>query len=49
MQFLWNQIDVSYPIWKDPKDAEMYVTHRNQHRLHQFLIALHDDFESVRV
>ena len=34
MQFLWNQIDVSDPIWKDPKDAEMYVTRRNKCRLH---------------
>ena len=49
MQFLWNQIDVSDPIWKDPTDAEMYVTRRDQHRLHQFLMALHDDFEPVHV
>jgi hypothetical protein len=50
MQFLWNQIDVSDPIWKDPTDVEMYVTLRDQHRLHQFLMALHDDdFEHVRV
>jgi hypothetical protein len=49
MQFLWNQIDVSNPIWKDPADAKMYVTRRNQHRLHQFLMALHDDFEPVCV
>jgi hypothetical protein len=21
MQFLWNQIDVSDPVWKDPADA----------------------------
>ena len=43
MQFLWNQIYVSNPIWKDPSDAEMYVRRRNQHRLHQFLMALRDD------
>jgi transposase InsO family protein len=49
MQFLWNQIDVSDPIWKDPTDAEMYVKRRDQHRLHQFLMALRDDFEPVRV
>jgi transposase InsO family protein len=49
MQFLWNQIDVSDPIWKDPADAQMYVTRRDQHRLHQFLMALRDDFEPVRV
>ena len=49
MQFLWNQIDVSNPIWKDPTNAEMYVKHRDQHRLHQFLMALRDDFEPVHV
>ena len=49
MQFLWNQIDVSNLIWKDPIDAKMHVTRRDQHRLHQFLMALHDDFELVRV
>ena len=40
---------ISDPIWKDPADAEMYVTRRNQHCLHQFLMALRDDFEPVRV
>jgi hypothetical protein len=49
MQFLWNQIDVSDPIWKDPTYVEMYVKRRDQHRLHQFLMALHDDFEPVCV
>jgi transposase InsO family protein len=49
MQFLWNQIDVSDLIWKDPADAEMNITRRNQHPLHQFLMALRDDFEPVRV
>jgi hypothetical protein len=49
MQFLWNQIDVFDPIWKDRTDAEMYVTRRNQHHLHQFLMALCDDFKPVRV
>jgi hypothetical protein len=48
MQFLWNQIDVSDPIWKDPADAEMYVARRNQCCRHQFLMALRDDFEPIR-
>ena len=48
MQFLWNQIDVSDLIWKDPTNPEMYVARRNQHALHQFLMALRDDFEPVR-
>jgi hypothetical protein len=49
MQFLWNQIDVSDPIWKDPANAKMYIIRRNQHRLHQFLMAFLDDFEPIRV
>jgi hypothetical protein len=49
MQLLWNQIDVSNPIWKDLADVKMYVTRRNQHHLHQFLMALRDDFEPVHV
>jgi hypothetical protein len=49
MQFLLNQIDVSDPIWNDPTDAEMYVKRRDQHCLHQFLMALRDDFEPIRV
>jgi hypothetical protein len=47
--YMVSIIDVFDPIWKDPVDAEMYVTRRNQHRLHQFFMALIDDFEPVRV
>jgi hypothetical protein len=48
MQFLWDQLAFSDPAWKDPIDAQMYAEHRDQHRLYQLLMALHDDFEPVR-
>lgn len=48
MQFLWDQLALSDPTWKDPSDAQMYADHRDQHRFYQFLMALQDDFELVR-
>lgn len=48
MQFLWDQLSLLDPAWKDPEDAQLYATRRDQHRLYQFLMALRDDFESVR-
>jgi hypothetical protein len=45
---LWDQLAISYPAWKDPTDAQMYVECRDQHRLYQFSMALRDDFEHVR-
>jgi hypothetical protein len=35
IQFLWNQVDLFDPIWKDTTDVEMYVTCSDQHRLHR--------------
>jgi hypothetical protein len=48
MQFLWDQLALSDPAWKDPTDAQMYADRRDHHRLYQFLMALRDDFEPVR-
>jgi hypothetical protein len=48
MQFLWGQLSLSDPSWKDPKDAQLYAARRDQDRLYQFLMALGDDFESIR-
>jgi hypothetical protein len=48
MQFLWDQLALSDPAWKDPTDAQMYADRRDQHRLYQFLMALQDDFKLVR-
>jgi hypothetical protein len=36
------------PVWKNPTDAQMYAERKDQHRLYQFLMALHDDFEPIR-
>jgi hypothetical protein len=47
MQFLWDQLALSDPAWKDPTDAQMYADRRDQHRLYQFLMALRDDFVPV--
>jgi hypothetical protein len=43
-QFIWDQLDLADPPWDTPNDAMKYVTHRNQMRLYQFLMALHDDY-----
>jgi hypothetical protein len=48
MQFLWDQLALSDPGWKDPTVAQMYADRRDQHRLYQFLMSLRDDFEPVR-
>jgi hypothetical protein len=36
MQFLWDQLALSDPAWKDPTDAQMYADRHDQHRLYQF-------------
>jgi hypothetical protein len=48
IQFLWDQLALSDPAWRDPTDAQMYAARRDQHCLYQFLMALRDDFEPVR-
>ena len=48
MQFLWDQLSLSDPVWKDPEDAQLYAARMDQCRLYQFLMALRDDFESIR-
>ena len=46
-QFIWDQLDLADPPWDTPNDAMKYATRRDQMRLYQFLMALHDDYESV--
>jgi hypothetical protein len=48
MQFLWDQLAHSDPVWKVPTDSQMYADRKDQHHLYQFLMALRDDFEPVR-
>uniref|UniRef100_A0A2N9G1J0 Uncharacterized protein n=1 Tax=Fagus sylvatica TaxID=28930 RepID=A0A2N9G1J0_FAGSY len=45
-QFIWDQLDLSDPPWDTPNDAMKYATRRDQMRFYQFLMALHDDYES---
>uniref|UniRef100_A0A2N9FWB6 Uncharacterized protein n=1 Tax=Fagus sylvatica TaxID=28930 RepID=A0A2N9FWB6_FAGSY len=47
-QFIWDQLDLSDPPWDTPNDAMKYATRRDQMRLYQFLMALHEDYEPVR-
>uniref|UniRef100_A0A2N9HGZ1 Uncharacterized protein n=1 Tax=Fagus sylvatica TaxID=28930 RepID=A0A2N9HGZ1_FAGSY len=47
-QFIWDQFDLADPPWDIPNDAMKYASHRDQMRLYQFLMALHDDYEPVR-
>ena len=46
-QFIWDQLDLSDSPWDTPKDAMKYATRRDQMRLYQFLMALHEDYEPV--
>ena len=48
MRFLWDQLAASEPVIKFVSDAQLVSTHRERTRLHQFLMGVLDDFESVR-
>uniref|UniRef100_A0A2N9HRP8 Integrase catalytic domain-containing protein n=1 Tax=Fagus sylvatica TaxID=28930 RepID=A0A2N9HRP8_FAGSY len=48
MRFLWDQLAASEPVIKSVSDAQLVSTHRERTRLHQFLMGVLDDFESVR-
>uniref|UniRef100_A0A2N9HM25 Integrase catalytic domain-containing protein n=1 Tax=Fagus sylvatica TaxID=28930 RepID=A0A2N9HM25_FAGSY len=48
MRFLWDQLAASEPVIKSVSNAQLVSTHRERTRLHQFLMGVLDDFESVR-
>uniref|UniRef100_A0A2N9J561 Integrase catalytic domain-containing protein n=1 Tax=Fagus sylvatica TaxID=28930 RepID=A0A2N9J561_FAGSY len=48
MRFLWDQLAASEPVIRSVSDAKLVSTHRERTRLHQFLMGVLDDFESVR-
>jgi hypothetical protein len=48
MRFLWDQLAASEPVIKSVSDAKLVSTHQERTRLHQFLMGVLDDFESVR-
>ena len=47
MRFLWDQLATSEPVIRSVSDAKLVSTHRERTRLHQFLMGVLDDFESV--
>ncbi|CAK8566890.1 unnamed protein product [Lathyrus sativus] len=49
MEVIWNKLASCEPSLKYATDLKSYETHRNRIRLIQFLMALTDDYESVRV
>ena len=48
VRFLWDQLAASKPVIRSVSDAKLVSTHREHLRLHQFLMGILDDFESVR-
>ncbi|XP_026425328.1 uncharacterized protein LOC113321639 [Papaver somniferum] len=46
MSLIWNQLALMEPIWT--VDLELWQKYREETRLVQFLMALRDEFESVR-
>ncbi|KAK2974326.1 hypothetical protein RJ640_018033 [Escallonia rubra] len=48
MHSIWDQLALSEPKWECNVDNQKFTTHRDHQRLVQFLMALIDDFESVR-
>uniref|UniRef100_A0A2N9FVG4 CCHC-type domain-containing protein n=1 Tax=Fagus sylvatica TaxID=28930 RepID=A0A2N9FVG4_FAGSY len=48
MQSIWDQLEQSTHIVKDPADAAILATKRDQFHLIQFLMALTSEFELVR-
>ena len=48
MQSIWDQMEQSTHIVKDPTDAAILATKRDQFHLIQFLMALTSEFEPVR-
>ncbi|KAK2973102.1 hypothetical protein RJ640_009754 [Escallonia rubra] len=48
MHSIWDQLALSEPKWECNADNQQFTTHRDRQRLVQFLMALIDDFESVR-
>jgi hypothetical protein len=48
MRFLWDQLPASEPVIRFVSDTKLVSTHRERTLLHQFLMGVLDDFESVR-
>ena len=44
---IWDQINLSDPIWACSKDAQQYASIKNEFLLYEFLMSLHKDFEPI--
>ena len=47
LKSIWDQLIASEPILSNSADTKLVYVHREQGRLFQFLIGLHDEFESA--
>uniref|UniRef100_A0A2N9EXF5 Reverse transcriptase Ty1/copia-type domain-containing protein n=1 Tax=Fagus sylvatica TaxID=28930 RepID=A0A2N9EXF5_FAGSY len=47
MRFLWDQLAASEPVINTVSEAKLFSEHRERLRLHQFLMGIFNDFESV--
>ena len=47
IRFLWDQLAASEPVIKSISNARFVSTHRGRLHLHQFLMGILDDFESL--
>ncbi|XP_059623074.1 uncharacterized protein LOC132266238 [Cornus florida] len=43
-----DQLAIFESSWEHSSEAKKFLEYRNQIRLHQFLMSLHDDFEPIR-
>ena len=48
IRFLWDQLAASEPVIRSVSDAKLVSTHRECTLLHQFLMGVLNDFESIR-
>lgn len=44
---LWDQLAMSESKWKCTEDVNQFLVYKDNKRLNEFLIAFHDDFESI--
>ena len=43
----WDQIDQSDPTWACLKVVQKYATVRDEYRLYEFMMSLHDAYEPI--
>ena len=48
MKSIWDQLIASKPVLFNSADTKLVYAHREQGQLFQFLMGLHDEFESAR-